>query len=184
MDVREEFTFKMIVRDGIKKTESHCRHCEQRVQTAQVVNVTHLKQHLILCNACPAALRGVASEVTKKKSWTWRKVAWAMKRASDATQAAAKSVAAPVSERPPTNVTDAAAVTAATAATAVTSAIATSESESDWQPATVTWNGKPAKGLVMRLPDSMPVMYHVRWKQGRYGFYESSEAVCEADVTF
>ena len=58
------------------------------------------------------------------------------------------------------------------------------ESSSEWQPATVTWNGKPAKGLVMRVPDSMPVMYHVRWKQGRYGFYESSEAVCEADVTF
>ena len=117
-----------------------------------------------------------------------------MKRAIDATQAAAKSVAAPVSKRPhATNVTDAAAVTAVTAATAatavtavtaVTSAIATSESESDWQPATVTWNGKPAKGLVMRVPDSMPVMYHVRWKQGRYGFFESSEAVCEADVTF
>ena len=56
--------------------------------------------------------------------------------------------------------------------------------ESEWQPATVKWNGKPAKALVMRVPGSTPAMYQVRWKQGRHGFCEGSEAVGEADVVF
>ncbi len=55
---------------------------------------------------------------------------------------------------------------------------------SEWQPATVTWNGKPAKALVMRVPGSAPVMYHVRWNQGRHGYCESSEAVSADDVAF
>ena len=55
---------------------------------------------------------------------------------------------------------------------------------SEWRPATVTWNGKPAKALVMRVPGSGPVTYHVRWRQGRHGFCESSEAVGADDVAF
>ena len=68
----------------------------------------------------------------------------------------------------------------ARSAAAATDAIPTSE----WQFATVTWNGKPAKALVMRVPGSAPVMYHVRWKQGRHGFCEASEAISADDVAF
>ena len=84
-----------------------------------------------------------------------------------AAAAAAASDAAPQAKR-------------ARCAAATASAAPTSE----WQPATVTWNGKPAKALVMRVPGSAPVMYHVRWNQGRHGYCESSEAVSADDVAF
>jgi hypothetical protein len=64
------------------------------------------------------------------------------------------------------------------------SAAAAAIPKSEWHPATVTWNGKPAKALVMRVPGSAPVMYHVRWKQGRHGFCEASEAISADDVAF
>jgi hypothetical protein len=86
-----------------------------------------------------------------------------------AVSAAAASDAAPQAKR-----ARSAAATAATASAAPT----------EWQPATVTWNGKPAKALVMRVPGSAPVMYHVRWNHGRHGYCESSEAVSADDVAF
>ncbi len=93
-------------------------------------------------------------------------------QAVPAVSAAAASDAAPQAKR------------ARSAAAAAAAAAPTSASASEWQPATVTWNGKPAKALVMRVPGSAPVMYHVRWNQGRHGYCESSEAVSADDVAF
>ena len=81
-------------------------------------------------------------------------------------------------------VSAAAASDAAPQAKRARSAAAAAAPTSEWQPATVTWNGKPAKALVMRVPGSAPVMYHVRWNQGRHGYCESSEAVSADDVAF
>ena len=68
-DVRKEFTFKEIIKDGSKKTESYCKHCEQRVQTAKKVNITTLTGHLnSACKACPAAVKEVASGARKQKN--------------------------------------------------------------------------------------------------------------------
>ena len=89
-----------------------------------------------------------------------------------AVSAAAASDAAPQAKR------------ARSQAAAAAAAAAAASVPTEWQPATVTWNGKPAKALVMRVPGSAPVMYHVRWNQGRHGYCESSEAVSADDVAF
>jgi hypothetical protein len=69
--VRNEFTFKETADDDGKKTESHCKHCHQKVQTAEIVNITKLAGHLIsACKACPAQVReqaSLSSQKSKKK---------------------------------------------------------------------------------------------------------------------
>jgi len=103
---------------------------------------------------------------------------------SASTAAAVEECVHPVSASVPA-VSVAAAATAPQAKRARSAAAATAAiPKSEWQPATVTWNGKPAKALVMRVPGSAPVMYHVRWNQGRHGYCESSEAVSADDVAF
>jgi hypothetical protein len=73
-DVRKEFTFKEIVEEDSKKTESYCKHCRQRVQTAEIVNITKLAGHLIsACKACPVDVREAAiesSQASKKRKLT------------------------------------------------------------------------------------------------------------------
>jgi hypothetical protein len=83
--VRKEF--KEIVKGDRKKTESYCKHCEQRVQTGETVNVTKLAGHLIsVCRACPSPVREIVSG--SSRAWKKTRLLFAASRVDDALIAA------------------------------------------------------------------------------------------------